>query len=58
MIFRGVSRVGESLQTVQLMRDLKMRSTVSRMRINAEKSIGNLKSIIEKNRELMTELEG
>ena len=46
MIFKGVSRLGESLQTVQLMRDLKMKSSVSRMRINGDKSKGNLKAII------------
>lgn len=56
MIFKGVSRVGESLQTVQLMRDLKIRSSFTPMRVNTKKSISNLKQIIEQNRELMTML--
>ena len=52
-----MARIGESLQTVQLMRDLKITSSFSRMDIVADKTIPNLKSILEKNRELMTLLE-
>jgi len=40
-----------------LMRDLKLKTQTMKMGINADKSVGNLKSIIEKNRELMTFLE-
>ena len=36
------------------MRDLKLAKTSVRMGINTDKTVSNLKSIIEKNRELMT----
>jgi hypothetical protein len=52
-----VSRTGEALQTVRLMRDLKVSTSLGKMSISTEKSIPNLKSILEKNRELMTMLE-
>jgi hypothetical protein len=39
------------------MRDLKLKMQIMKMGINTEKSVGNLKSIIEKNRQLMTFLE-
>jgi hypothetical protein len=57
VIFRGVSRVGEVLQTVRLMRDLKVSTSLARMAVDTGKSIPNLKAILEKNRELMTMLE-
>jgi len=38
------------------MRDLKLVKNSVRMGINREKTVANLKSIIEKNRELMTML--
>jgi len=38
------------------MRDLKLVKNNVRMGINREKTVANLKSIIEKNRELMTML--
>jgi hypothetical protein len=38
------------------MRDMKINTTFCRMNIATEKSIPNLKSILEKNRELMTML--
>jgi hypothetical protein len=57
VIFRGVSRTGEALQTVRLMRDLKVSTSLARMGVNTEKTIPNLKAILEKNRELMTMLE-
>lgn len=52
-----MNRVGESLETLRLMRDLKLKMQIMKMGINTEKSVGNLKSIIEKNRQLMTFLE-
>ena len=57
VIFRGVNRVGETLESLKLMRDLKLKTQVLKMGINADKSVGNLKSIIEKNRQIMTLLE-
>jgi hypothetical protein len=57
VIFKGVNRIGESLETIKLMRDLKITTASSRMQVNMEKSIPNLKSIIEKNRQIMTLLE-
>ena len=57
VIFRGVNRAGETLETLRLMRDLKVTKMSMRMGVNTEKSVGNLKSIIEKNRQLMTLLE-
>ena len=57
IIFRGVNRVGETLESLKLMRDLKLKTQVLKMGINADKSVGNLKSIIEKNRQIMTLLE-
>ena len=57
VIFRGVNRAGETLETLRLMRDLKMSKAAVQMNINTEKTVPNLKSIIEKNRELMTLLE-
>lgn len=50
MIFRGVNRAGETLETLRLMRDLKLFKKSVRMGINSEKTVSNLKSIIEKNR--------
>ena len=57
VIFRGINRVGETLESLKLMRDLKLKTQVLKMGINADKSVGNLKSIIEKNRQIMTLLE-
>ena len=57
IIFRGINRVGETLESLKLMRDLKLKTQVLKMGINADKSVGNLKSIIEKNRQIMTLLE-
>ena len=54
VIFRGVNRAGETLESLRLMRDLKISSQQMQMGVNTEKSVSNLKSIIEKNRELMT----
>lgn len=44
------------MQTVKLTRDLKITTALWKMNIVADKTIPNLKSIIEKNRELMTVL--
>ena len=57
VIFRGVNRAGETLETLRLMRDLKLSKAAVPMNINTEKTVANLKSIIERNRELMTLLE-
>ena len=57
VIYRGINRVGETLESLKLMRDLKLKTQVLKMGINADKSVGNLKSIIEKNRQIMTLLE-
>lgn len=46
VIFRGVNRAGETLETLRLMRDLKVTKLSMRMGINTEKTVSNLKSII------------
>ena len=57
VIYRGVNRAGETLETLRLMRDLKLAKDAVKMGINSEKTVSNLKAIIEKNRSLMTLLE-
>ena len=57
VIFKGVNRAGDMLQTLKLMRDLKMSKMAVKMDVNMEKTVPNLKSIIEQNRQFMTLLE-
>ena len=55
--FRGVSRGSEGLNMITLKNDLKISSTLSRYGASMEKSVNNLKGILEKNRALMSMLE-
>lgn len=57
IIFKGVNRSSDSLQTIKLMRDLKITSSNIKMNVSLEKNVPNLKSIVEKNREMMAMLE-
>jgi hypothetical protein len=46
VIFRGVNRVNDGVESITLMRDLKMSSKLMRFGVDMSKTVTNLKSIL------------